>query len=116
MKPQDLDINLSITNLSALPQPVSLLGSFPPAQPTVETQYSFDLSGEDFFSVTQVRLDYSDVDNPLPILSKTGLLSNFSIAGVVQILNTFAVGNFYYIGTTVYVNTDFYLYQFIRIF
>ena len=106
-------INLKIRNNSPAEQQINILGSVTPPiyANTITTLYSFDLSTENWNLVTFVELNYSSIVNPFPAFdTKTAPIYDLSIKGVVNVLNNFGVGVFYYVGTTIYVNSDYFQY------
>lgn len=116
MKPKKIDINLQIRNNSNLSQDINILGN-PPAigySDNSTVVYSFDLSGETFNLVNYVQLKYSTIVNPSIVSSIAGI-SNLTIAGVVQILNSFNVGIFTNTGGVIYVNSSYYQYAEIKL-
>lgn len=113
MNSQGSNISLRIINNTTTEQPISLFSVANQDFTNGTTDlYTFDLSAENFIAVNSVQLQYSTVINPFPaFVTIQDKLTNFTIAGVVAILNSFNVGVFSYLGTTIYVSSNFYQYN-----
>jgi hypothetical protein len=111
MKPLYSEINLKITNNTALPQPVSILGIVPNNNTANNNNllYEYNLTGQSFVGITSVDIVidtivfFNPINYTIPVLTQ-------SIQGLVDALNTLNQGIFLYYGDTVYVNSDYYIY------
>ena len=112
MKEKKQAINLKIVNNTNLPQKINILGSVVPQgfANNVSEEYVFDLSSEDFVSVTAVELKYKISSNPSTTLQILRPLTDLSISGVVNLLNSFNVGVFFSQGAFIYTNSNYYIY------
>ena len=111
MKSIKQNINLRIQNNTAFSQDINILGNFPivDSANNVNILYNFDLSTENWGGgINHVRLSYGTLSNPS--LIKVAPLTDLSISGVVNALNTFALDLFYYSGTNIGVNSNTYIY------
>jgi len=101
------NINLKIQNNTAFPQDINILGSIPNiySANNVNLLYAFNLSTENFGGgINQVRLGY---DTPTQVgIMVIAPLTDLSISGIVNALNTFGLDLFYFSGTTIAVNSN----------
>jgi surface protein len=111
MDVQKGEISLKLINNTSYPQIANILGSVPNLlSPNKNTNlYVFDLSTEDYASLSGISIGISNTSNPTVVNYNLTLLSN-DIQGVVQALNTLNMGVFQYYGTSVYVSSGFYIY------
>ena len=108
-------INLKIKNNTSLTQVINILGITTPYiyANVSDTIYEYDLSTEDFLAVTTVSIAYNLVAPPFSLFIPSATFTNYSIQGVVDVLNGFGIGLFNYNGTTIYVSSS--IYQFGKI-
>lgn len=108
-------INLKIKNNTSLTQVINILGIITPYiyANVSDTIYEYDLSTEDFLAVTTVQINYNLIAPPYDLFTPNGSLINYSIQGVVDVLNGFNIGLFAFSGTTIYVSSS--IYQFGKI-
>jgi hypothetical protein len=100
------NINLKIVNNTTFPQEVNILGSIPinDSANNVNILYNFDLSTENWVGVGRVRLNYASPSNPSVIAIVP--LTDLTISGVVNALNSFGLDLFYFSGTNIGVNSN----------
>jgi hypothetical protein len=116
MKSMESQINLRISNNTALPQPVSILGIVP-NQNTANNNnflYEFNFTGQSYAGITNVNINIANTSNPAVVVYNAPVTSQ-SIIGVVDALNTLNQGLFSYSGTTIYVSSNYYIYSNISI-
>lgn len=110
------EINLKITNNTALDLPISILGVIQSQNSlnNVTASYEFDMSGETFSPFNWVFGYYS---NSAPSTLIQHYFDNITptIQGYVDALNTLNVGLFTYSGTTIYMFSADYIGGFIKI-
>ena len=107
MKPVKQNINLKLENNTAFPQDINILGSIPvlDSANNVNLLYAFDLSTENWGGgINQVRLNYASPSNPSIFVIVP--LTDLSISGVVNALNTLGLDLFYFSGTNIAVNSN----------
>jgi hypothetical protein len=106
MKPVKQNINLKLENNTAYPQDINILGSIAnlDSANNVNILYAFDLSTENWVGVGQVRLNYASPSNPSIFVIVP--LTDLTISGVVNALNTLGLDLFYYSGTDIAVNSN----------
>lgn len=107
MKSVKQNINLRIENNTAFPQDINILGSIPALDSAnnVNILYAFDLSTETWGGgINQVRLNYASPSNPSIFVIVP--LTDLTISGVVNALNTLGLDLFYYSGTNIAVNSN----------
>jgi surface protein len=111
MNVQKDEIALKLINNTAYPQIANILGSVPNLiSPNTNTNlYVFDLSTEDYMSLSDISIGISNTSNPTIVNYNVPLLSN-DIQGVVQALNSLNMGIFQFYGTSVYVSSGYYIY------
>jgi surface protein len=111
MDVQKGEISLKLINNTSYPQIANILGSVPNLlSPNKNANlYVFDLSTEDYASLSGISIGISNTSNPTVVNYNLTLLSN-DIQGVVQALNTLNMGVFQYYGTSVYVSSGYYIY------
>jgi streptogramin lyase len=116
MKPLNSEINLRITNNTALPQPVSILGIIPNINSANNSNvlYQFNFSGQIYTGVTNVNINISNTSNSTIVVYNAPVYTQ-SIQGVVDALNSLNQGIFSYSGTTIYVSSSYYIYSNISI-
>lgn len=112
MKSTDNSINLKIKNNTSLTQVINILGITTPYfyANVSDSIYEYDLSTEDFLAVSNVSIQYALTTTPFNISLPNATFTNYSIQGVVDVLNTFGIGLFNYSGTTIYVTSSIYIY------
>ena len=107
MKPVKQNINLKLENNTIYPQDINILGSIAniDSANNVNLLYAFDLSTENWGGgINQVRLNYASPSNPSIFVIAP--LTDLSISGVVNALNTFGLDLFYFVGTDIAVNSN----------
>jgi hypothetical protein len=106
MKSVKQNINLRIENNTAFSQDINILGSIAniDSANNVNILYAFDLSTENWVGVGQVRLNYSTPSNPSIFVIVP--LTDLTISGVVNALNTLGLDLFYFSGTDIAVNSN----------
>jgi len=107
MKPVKQNINLKLENNTAFPQDINILGSLAniDSANNVNFLYAFNLSTEDWTGgINQVRLSYS-TPTQMGIFAVTPL-TDLTISGVVNALNSFGLDLFYFSGTNIAVNSN----------
>ena len=112
MKEKKQAINLKLVNNTNFPQKINILGSVVPQgfSNNVSNEYVFDLSTENFASVTTLELRYKLASNPSTVLQILRPLIDLSISGVVNLLNSFNVGVFFSQGSFIHTNSNYYIY------
>ena len=110
MKSVKQNINLRIENNTAFSQDINILGSIAniDSANNVNLLYAFDLSTENWVGVNQVRLNYASPSNPSIFVIVP--LTDLTISGVVNALNSFGLDLFYFSGTDVAVNSNVNIY------
>jgi hypothetical protein len=116
MKPIKGEINLKITNNTALSQPVSMLGIIPNINSANNSNalYQFNFTGQSYVGITNVNINISNTSNPTIVVYNAPVYTQ-SIQGVVDALNSLNQGIFSYSGTTIYVSSSYYIYSNISI-
>ena len=106
MKSVKQNINLRIENNTAFSQDINILGSIAniDSANNVNLLYAFDLSTENWVGVNQVRLNYASPSNPSIFVIVP--LTDLTISGVVNALNTLGLDLFYFSGTDIAVNSN----------
>jgi hypothetical protein len=106
MKPIKQNINLKLENNTAFSQDINILGSIAniDSANNVNFLYAFDLSTENWVGVGQVRLNYSTPSNPSIFVIVP--LTDLTISGVVNALNSLGLDLFYFSGTDIAVNSN----------
>lgn len=110
------EINLKITNNTALDLPISILGVIqsPSALNNITSVYEFDMSGEIFSAFTFI-FGYYSVLAPSTLIYYQFFNISPNIQGYVDALNTLNVGFFTYSGTTIYMFSSDYIGGLIKI-
>jgi hypothetical protein len=111
MKILESQINLKITNNTALAQPVSILGVIPNNNTANNNNllYQYDLTGQSFVAITNVQIIIENIVTLNPI-NYSAVVTTQNIQGVVDALNTLNQGIFSYSGAIIYVTSDYYIY------
>jgi len=106
MKPIKQNINLKLENNTAFSQDINILGSIAniDSANNVNFLYAFDLSTENWVGVAQVRLNYATPSNPSIFVIVP--LTDLTISGVVNALNSLGLDLFYFSGTDIAVNSN----------
>lgn len=104
-------INLKIINNTPISQSISILGSVPNSfsANNIKNLYDFDLTGQNFSSITSVSITFFTVSNLTPI-TLLAQVSQSNMQGIVNALNTLGVGVFFFVENNIYVQNDFYIY------
>ncbi len=99
------DINLKITNNTALLQTAELFNPLKDRDPATVI-YEFDLSTENFIGIISFTQRYLRAPSPIGLSFSGGTVS--SISELVSLLNTAGIGLYSFVGTTIYCtpNTD----------
>jgi surface protein len=105
-------INLKIRNNTSTTQNVSLLGVVPDPNSAnnINNLYQFDLTGQSYVGIVSVSITYA----PTSTLFYTTVsvpVTNQSIQGVVDALNTLNIGIFTLSGNIISVGSNTYVYQ-----
>ena len=110
------EINLKITNNTALDLPISILGVIqsPSALNNITSVYEFDMSGETLSSFLFI-FGYYSVSAPSTLIENYFYSVPATIQGYVDALNTIGVGLFTYSGTTIYMFSSDYIGDYIKI-
>ena len=107
MKSVKQNINLRIENNTAFSQDINILGSIAniDSANNVNLLYAFDLSTETWGGgINQVRLNYATPSNPSIFVIVP--LTDLTISGVVNALNSLGLDLFYFSGTDIAVNSN----------
>lgn len=102
------NINLKIQNNTAFPQDINILGNIATVDSANNTNilYNYDLSAETWGGgINQIRLEYTIPPSIVSII-KIVPLTDLSISGVVNALNSLGLDLFYFIGTNIGVNSN----------
>lgn len=98
-----ININLKITNNTALPQTAELFSPLADRNP-LTSEYEFDLSTEDFIGITAVTQRYLVAPSPAIFSFIGGTVTD--IDSLVTLLNTANIGIYRSVGTTLYCATN----------
>jgi hypothetical protein len=107
MKPVKQNINLKLENNTTFSQDINILGSIAniDSANNVNLLYAFDLSTETWGGgINQVRLNYATPSNPSIFVIVP--LTDLTISGVVNALNSLGLDLFYFSGTDIAVNSN----------
>lgn len=105
-------INLKIQNNTSTTQNVSLLGVVPDPNSAnnINNLYQFDLTGQSYVGIVSVSITYAPTST-LFYTTVTVPVTNQSIQGVVDALNTLNIGIFTLSGNIISVGSNTYIYQ-----
>ena len=105
-------INLKIQNNTSTTQNVSLLGVVPDPNSAnnINNLYQFDLTGQSYVGIVSVSITYAPTST-LFYTTVTVPVTNQSIQGVVDALNTLNIGIFTLSGNIINVGSNTYIYQ-----
>jgi hypothetical protein len=102
------NINLKIQNNTAFPQDINIFGNISTIDSANNTNiiYNYDLSAETWGGgINQVRLQYTIPPSSVSNI-KIVPLTDLSISGVVNALNSLGLDLFYFSGTNILVNSN----------
>ena len=105
-------INIKIRNNTSFEQSVSLLGVIPNPNSAnnINNLYQFNLTGQSYVGIISVSITYAPTST-LFYTTATVPVTNQSIQGVVDALNTLNIGIFTLSGNIISVASDLFIYQ-----
>lgn len=105
-------INIKIRNNTSFEQSVSLLGAIPNPNSAnnINNLYQFNLTGQSYVGIISVSITYAPTST-LFYTTATVPVTNQSIQGVVDALNTLNIGIFTLSGNIISVASNIYIYQ-----